>query len=182
MCAYLNAVQVQLHQACAYDKCDVYEYCICTHIFWDYTYAHIKNTISSYLVLIDCFECMICILFSLKSSFHKVPCFSMQHHNCYYNLFCIRYGGINFKLISFCILKIDWKWNLGGYWKFFGYGCAAGNIDYYPKNKPQANHIWNPYSNQVFCFTLWSLNLVQFQPFLWPILKLWAKMKKAHDI
>ena len=42
--------------------------------------------------------------------------------------------------------------------KKIGNGCAAGNFDYHPIAKPQTDQICNSYSNQIFCFTLWSIN------------------------
>ena len=48
----------------------------------------------------------------------------------------------------------------GGIPKNFGYRCAARNSNYHPIAKPQANQIWYPYSNQIFCFTLRSINFI----------------------
>ena len=41
---------------------------------------------------------------------------------------------------------------------FVWYECAAGNFDYHPIAKPQTNQICKSYSNQIFCFTLRSIN------------------------
>ena len=64
---------------------------------------------------------------------------------------------------------VSWKTDLG-YSKNIGYGCAAGH------------QICNPYQNQIFCFTLRSINFNKFNRFSQPILKLKAKMKRAPDI
>ena len=64
---------------------------------------------------------------------------------------------------------VSWKTDLG-YSKNTGYGCAAGH------------QICNPYQNQIFCFTLRSINFNKFNRFSQPILKLKAKMKRAPDI